>query len=157
MIETFDMDLKPCNSSFESGQSYTLLIDRDYGLNTAGWKWKYPKVDIQFDSQTANLTVDGYAAAFPYRNTITGYGQNNLVNSDEVQGKIKISFFGAIDPYHSDTLVNTSTIPTWLRTVGFGNNSMNIGHNSGAPGRSRLSNWGTATVFAIISSAWIYL
>jgi hypothetical protein len=64
MIGTFDMDMKPCNSSIESGQSYILLIDRDYGINTAGWDWTYPKVDIQFDSQTANLTVDGFAAAF---------------------------------------------------------------------------------------------
>jgi hypothetical protein len=157
MIRTFDMDMKPCNSSIESGQSYILLIDRDYGINTAGWDWTYPKVDIQFDSQTANLTVDGFAAAFPYRNSNTAFGQNNLVNSDEVQGKIKISFFGVIDPYHSDALVNTSTTPTWLRTVGFGNNSMNIGYNSGAPDWSHLSNWGAATFCSMISLAWIYL
>lgn len=148
--------MKPCNSSIESGQSYILLIDRDYGINTAGWDWTYPKVDMQFDSQTANLTVDGYAAAFPHRISTENY-QSDLVGSDEVQGKIKISFVGVIDPYHSDTLVNTSTTPTWLRTVGFGNNSMNIGYNSRAPGWSHLSNWGTATICFIISLSWIYL
>lgn len=48
-----------------------------------------------------------------------------------LQGKIKISYFGVIDLYHSDILVNTSATPTWLRTVGFGNNSMNIGYDNG--------------------------
>lgn len=156
MIESFDMDMKPCNSSMENGQSYILLIDRDYGINTAGWDWTYPKFDMQFDSQTASLTVDGYAAAFPYRISSENYS-SPLVGSDEVQGKIKISFVGVIDPYHSDTLVNTSTTPTWLRTVGFGNNSMNIGYNSGAPGWSHLSNWGPATICSIISLSWFYL
>lgn len=94
---------------------------------------------------------------FPYRNSNTAFGQNNLVNSDEVQGKIKILFFGVTDPYHPDALVNTSTTPTWLRTVGFGNNSMNIGYNSGAPDWSHLSNWGAATFCSMISLAWIYL
>ncbi|KAJ5831954.1 hypothetical protein N7474_000265, partial [Penicillium riverlandense] len=140
MLDTFDMNLKSCNTSIESSQNYMSLVDRDYS-NNAGWNWTYPAVDLQFDSQTANFTVNGYAAAFPYRISYTEGGENRPLGPDEVQGKIKISFFGVIDPYHSDTLINTSTIPTWLRTVGFGNNSMNIGYDSGTLGWPHPSHW----------------
>ncbi|KAJ5201683.1 uncharacterized protein N7498_006346 [Penicillium cinerascens] len=139
-LDTFDLDLRSCNTSIESSQNYMSLIDRDWS-NNAGWNWTYPSVDLQFDSQTANFTVNGYAAAFPYWLSSTASGEHRQLGPDEVQGTIKISFFGVIDPYHSDTLVNTSTTPTWLRTVGFGNNSMNIGYDSGALGWPRASHW----------------
>ncbi|KAJ5625067.1 hypothetical protein N7510_001376 [Penicillium lagena] len=155
MLDTFDMDLKPCNTSTESSQNYISLIDRDWS-NNAGWNWTYPAVDLQFDSQTANFTVNGYAAAFPYRVSYTEGGENRQIGPDEVQGKIKVSFFGVIDPYHSDTLVNTSTTPTWLRTVGFGNNSMNIGYDSGAPGWPRPLYWEAIIICSVMSLALMY-
>lgn len=150
------MDLKSCNTSIESSQNHISLIDRDW-YNNAGWNWTYPSVDLQFDSQTANFTVNGYAAAFPYRVSYTEGGENRQLGPDEVQGKIKISFFGVVDPYHSDTLINTSTTPTWLRTVGFENNSMNIGYGSGALGWPRPSQWETTVICSVISLTLMYL
>ena len=61
-----------------------------------------------------------------------------------------------IDPYHSDTLVNTSRTPTWLRTVGFGNNSMNIGYNSGSMSLPRPVRWEAAAIFSFVTLAVMY-
>lgn len=154
MIKSFDMDLKACDTSTESGQYRMTLVDRDY-TNNAGWNWTYPVVNIQFDSQTANFTLTGYAAGFPY--LIDRYDSSKPLgpDKDEVQGKIKVSFHGVIDPYHSDTMVNTSTTPTWLRTVGFGNNSVNIGYNSGSMSLPRPVHWGAAAICSFISLAVI--
>ncbi|KAJ5226528.1 hypothetical protein N7468_007753 [Penicillium chermesinum] len=149
------MDLKACDTSTESGQNRMTLVDRDY-TNNAGWNWTYPVVNIQFDSETANFTLVGYAAGFPY--LIDRYDSSNPLgpNKDEVQGTIKVSFNGVIDPYHSDTLVNTSTMPTWLRTVGFGNNSINIGYNSGSMSLPRPVRWEAAAICSFVSLAVIY-
>lgn len=73
------------------------LVDRDWS-NNAGWNWTYPVVDLQFDSRTANLTLDGYAAGLPYRISYTEGGQNVQSGPDEVQGKIKISYLGSSIP-----------------------------------------------------------
>lgn len=35
-IQSFDMDLKACDTSTESGQYRMTLVDRDY-TNNAGW------------------------------------------------------------------------------------------------------------------------
>ena len=155
MINSFDMDLKACDTTTESGKSRMTLVDRDY-TNNAGWNWTYPTVNIQFDSQTANFTLNGYAAGFPY--LIDRYDSSNLPGpyKDEVQGKIKVSFYGVIDPYHSDILVQTSTTPTWLRTVGFGNNSMNIGYKSGSLSLPRPVRWEAVAICSFISLAVMY-
>lgn len=50
-------------------------------------------------------------------------------------------FQGVIDPYHSDVLVNDSATTRWLPTVGYGNNSTNIGYESVAEGRPGLGTW----------------
>ncbi|KAJ5551878.1 hypothetical protein N7461_006576 [Penicillium sp. DV-2018c] len=155
MISGFDMDLKACNTSTESSQNLMMLVDRDF-TNNAGWNWTYPEVNIQFDGQTANFTLIGYAAGFPYLLASDDPLPPLGPTKDEVQGKIKVSFYGVIDPYHSDTLVNTSTAPTWLRTVGFGNNSMNIGCNSGTMKVPRPVRWAAVAFCFFISLAVMY-
>ncbi|KAJ5145815.1 uncharacterized protein N7515_000379 [Penicillium bovifimosum] len=150
MVTGFDMDLKPCNTSTEISRNQMTLVDRDWS-NNAGWNWTYPMVDVQFDSRTANFTLNGYAAGFPYPINPRG-----SMGRDEVQGKIKVSFFGVIDSYHSDTLVNSSSTPTWLRTVGFGNNSANIGYGNGSLGSPRPLHWGAVAVCSVVSLAFMY-
>jgi hypothetical protein len=157
MLDTFEMDLESCNTAIETKQNSMSLVDRDWS-NNAGWNWTYPVIDLQFDSRTANLTLDGYAAGLPYRICYTEGGQNVQFARDEVQGKIKISYYGVIDPYHSDILVNTSATPTWLGTAGFGNNSMNIGYeNGGALGWYRRSCWEVTAFSCVISLTLMYL
>ncbi|CAL5871906.1 uncharacterized protein PFLUO_LOCUS6161 [Penicillium psychrofluorescens] len=152
MLRSFDMNLKSCDSSTESSQNRMTLVDRDYS-NNAGWNWTYPAVEIQFDSQTANFTLSGYAAAIPYY--INRADSLKSLGPDEVQGTIKVSFSGVIDSYHSDILVNTSSTPTWQRTVGFGNNSMNIGYDSGSFGFPRALYWEAATICSVVSLALV--
>ncbi|KAJ5986040.1 hypothetical protein N7451_010405 [Penicillium sp. IBT 35674x] len=156
MLDTFEMDLESCNTAIETKQNSMSLVDRDWS-NNAGWNWTYPVVDLQFDSRTANFTLNGYAAGLPYRISYTEGGQNIQFGPDEVQGKIKISYFGVIDLYHSDILVNISATPTWVRTVGFGNNSMNIGYdNGGALGWHCPSYWEATAISCIISLTLMY-
>ncbi|KAJ5261060.1 hypothetical protein N7478_011655 [Penicillium angulare] len=150
MLASFTMDLKSCDNSTESSQNRMTLVDRDWS-NDAGWNWTYPAVEIQFDNQTANFTLNGYAAGFPY--LINPIDPTTTLGPDEVQGKIKVSFYGVIDPYHSDILVNTSSKPTWLRTVGFGNNSANIGYESGSVTLTRPLYWEVATVGTLLALA----
>ncbi|KAJ6160295.1 hypothetical protein N7470_003691 [Penicillium chermesinum] len=94
MINSFDMDLKACDTSTESGQNRMTLVDRDY-TNNAGWNWTYPVVNIQFDSETANFTLVGYAAGFPY--LIDRYDSSNPLgpNKDEVQERSKFPSMGS--------------------------------------------------------------
>ncbi|KAJ5741423.1 hypothetical protein N7533_010832 [Penicillium manginii] len=106
ILRSFDMDLKSCDTSSESSQNSITLVDRDYS-NDAGWNWTYPAIELQFGSETANFTLNGYATAFPYY--INRADSSKSLGPNEVQGTIKVSFSGVIDPYHSDILVNTST------------------------------------------------
>lgn len=95
-----------------------------------------------FDGKMANLTFEGKFAAYPYKranNTASYYDfadHEEIASDDPVQGTIRFTFRGGLDAYHSDVLDMNGTTPTWLRTVGFGNNSLNIG--SGSPSRPRI-------------------
>lgn len=112
-----------------------------------------PVLNLQFDGQTANLTVDGYYLAVPKP---TGNNTFNTVDI-EARGTMKISFLGRIDSYHSDVLVNDSSTPTWKRSVGFNNNTLNVGDtaSSGAPSQ-QFGTWGIA-LGALISFATLYI
>lgn len=153
MMSSFEMDLKTCNTSTETSQNRMTLVDREWS-NNAGWTWTSPTIEFQFDSQTVNFTLNGYAAGFPY--LIDRSDPSKPLGPDEVQGKIKVSFFGVIDSYHSDTLVNSSSTPAWLRTVGFGYNSANIGYDNGSLGSPRPSHWGPVAVCSVVSLAFMY-
>jgi hypothetical protein len=44
--------------------------------------------------------------------------------------KSLMTFAGVIDSYHSDVLKNDTSTPSWLRSVGYQNNSLNIAYKS---------------------------
>ncbi|CAI7623301.1 unnamed protein product [Penicillium pancosmium] len=149
-FSSLDMDLAPCDTSFKS-QYYMNLIT--FGsLEEAGWNWTYPAVELQFDSHTVNFTLDGYAYGAAIRKNPWEQGWED----GDVQGRFKVSFSGVIDPYHSDILVNTSSTPSWLRTVGFGNNSMNIGYGSEGLLSFYPSLWGATLICFIVSLGLSY-
>ncbi|KAJ5604868.1 hypothetical protein N7510_010022 [Penicillium lagena] len=144
-----DILMPTCNSSYYNGkwQFGTLQIPGDWWWSTRGWKsFMLPMMNVTFDDQTANLTLDGDFAAYPFlRSNDTNYiGGSNGELGSAVQGTIRFTFNGVLDAYHSDVLDMNASSPTWLRTVGFGNNTLNIG-NSGGVGRFRPS-LGTATI-----------
>ncbi|KAJ5116919.1 hypothetical protein N7456_001267 [Penicillium angulare] len=119
----FVFNMTDCNSTDTTQWVGTMIVDSI--MNQDGYNWTYPNptLDVQFDSTTANLTLEGYFQGAPI-------GQGTF-RTDEliVPGKLKLSFGGKIDTYHSDVLVNDSSTPSWERTVGFNNNSANIGYN----------------------------
>ena len=130
-----------CNSSYEYG-NWTVQILQTPDWNTQGWtNFVLPRMNMTFDGQTANLTLEGDFSAYPYmRSNDTDYEGGSLPEEDimdEVLGVIRFNFQGVLDAYHSDVLDMKTTTPTWLRTVGFENNSMNIQASvgNGSPGR----------------------
>ncbi|KAJ5157814.1 uncharacterized protein N7482_008914 [Penicillium canariense] len=114
--------------------------------------WAYPSVNLNFDSRTANITVDGYFVGFSslWANITRGIP---TAGPTTVVGKIRLSFNGVIDTYHSDILVNNSATPQWIRTVGFGNNSLNIGYGSTAPAKI----YGATGVWILSAALSVYL
>lgn len=85
-----------------------------------------PVLDIQFDGKTANLSVNGYFIGYDTVKEGTMTSTDGML----VVGGMKVSFLGVLDAYHSDVLANDTATPTWLRTVGFQNNSLNVGYTS---------------------------
>lgn len=146
LVDNFKVDLASCNTSIESSE-FLVSLTENPAPNIAGSNWTYPVVNLQFDSESANFTVNGYFFASPDM-------LNSTINlgPDSVQGKIKIAFLGVIDPYHSDMLMNNSATPTWLRTVGFNNNPLNIGYDSGGShGWPRPQAWSVFATTVLIS------
>lgn len=109
------INMTRCNSN-DTITWDSVLISQNW-WHRVGHKFTYPdpKLDLQFDGQSANLTVTGYFDAMP---APTETNTSNTMGM-EVQGQIRISFSGTIDSYHSDELVGDNDKPTWLRTVGF--------------------------------------
>ena len=138
------LDLDVCDSRKETKNSLITILAWPW-TESSRWNWTYPIVNLWFDSQTANLSLDGSFTAIPM--LLPNSSRNPLMpnlGNVSFQGSIKIRFQGVIDPYHSDVLVNDSATPTWLRTVGYGNNSANIGYESEAQGRPGLALWSVA-------------
>lgn len=127
---TFNANMSSC-SSLESNE-YRMIPTPLTPSGVPGGRWAYPSVNLKFDSRTANITVDGYFLGTSYLWANTTGGRSPL-GPTTVNGRISLSFNGVIDTYHSDLLLNESAIPKWIRTVGFGNNSLNIGYRSLAP------------------------
>lgn len=132
----------------------TNLISQTWWTNV-GHNYSYPNpvLELQFDGQSANLSLTGYFDATP-----APVGKNTFNKLDvEARGQIKISFSGTIDSYHSDILVNGSATPAWLRTVGFQNNSLNVGDTSGAGVKKSPRTWTLAMGTLIVAIATLFV
>lgn len=97
-------------------------------------------MNATFNENTANLTLGAKLVAYPYSRAndsgSSSYGHGGEISiGDSVQGTIRFTFKGVLDSYHSEVLDMNATMTKWLWTVGFGNNSMNAGYNSGGQGR----------------------
>ncbi|KAJ5963993.1 uncharacterized protein N7479_003869 [Penicillium vulpinum] len=90
--------------------------------DTRDWsEFRLPTMNASFDDRTANLTMSGIFGAS----------------------------WGVLDTYHSDVLDVNSSSARWLRTVGFGNNSLNIDNDArNAAGMSRISR-GSASIMVL--------
>lgn len=131
-------NMTSCNTTIDRSEWEANVITEPWWDNV-DWNWTYPVLGLQFDNLTANLTLDGYFTAYPYMLSNVSIDNTTLEIDDfnTVQGKFKIRFLGVIDNYHSDVLVEDSPTPNWLRSVGFRNNSLNIGYNEASRGYGR--------------------
>lgn len=69
-------------------------------------------------------------------------------------GKFLMTFTGVIDSYHSDVLRNDTATPTWLRSVGYQNNSLNVAYTSAS-----TASWtiGSSILIATLASSQLFL
>jgi hypothetical protein len=91
-LGNFEVTSPSCNTSVENVQFLITIVSNGWpGID--GWNWTNPRVNLQVDSQTANITLYGSYAA-----DSSNFGPG----ADSTSGHIKVSFLGFIDPYHSD-------------------------------------------------------
>ncbi|KAJ5594713.1 uncharacterized protein N7459_000921 [Penicillium hispanicum] len=150
-----DWNMTNCNSSDVvkwTGNLINQKLWKSLGFNTS---YPDPVLSMQFDAETANLTIDGYFESTPVGNA--SFNEDGLA----VPGKIHMSFSGSLDAYHSDDLVNNSATPVWLKTVGFQNNSQNIGYNHSKSGATESAHgsgvWALAASVLALSVATLYI
>lgn len=146
--------------SYSNWNLSILPYPRDIWWSTLGWDdYSQPRVNGTFDDRTANFTFEGKfrAHSFSLSNssvpTDTGY-YDEVPSTISVQGTIRFTIEGLLDTYHSDVLSMNDTKPTWLRTVGFSNNSLNIGYSSDSsdvPPRPGFGIKGFAVLFTMLS------
>ncbi|KAJ5323957.1 hypothetical protein N7476_002557 [Penicillium atrosanguineum] len=133
----YNVSMPACNSSVDTGDWRVRLWEGPW-WNTEGWDaFSYPEFRANFDGKHANLTLDGSYFA----NSIVKNGISPAVDPGSIMGRIQMRFSGILDAYHSDVLDVNSSTPTWLRTVGFGNNSLNIANDSKGTSLSKPHQW----------------
>ncbi|QPC74604.1 hypothetical protein HYE68_005356 [Fusarium pseudograminearum] len=139
--------LPVCDSTKQAdGALVTMLRDPE---GEALGEFQYPHTSIQFDNKTVNFTLD---ASF---HSTSNVHENSTSEHITVSGLLRVRFSGVLDAYHSDTLSLKGSKPTWLRTVGFSNDSSNIGYIESSAGKLYL---GIAlpsilTILAVITTA----
>ena len=111
-----------------------------------GTKFPNPVINLQFDGQTANLSMKGYFSATPEEFT---QPVSDAGSPYTFAGQFIMTFSGVIDSYHSDVLRNDTAAPTWLRTVGYGNNSLNIGYADESKG-NQVGLWSLNLIICLV-------
>lgn len=133
----------PCVET--SQWSFLIWSDPVNGTNLTN-----PTIDLQFDDSTANLTLQGYAEA----GAVYGTEPFTTSGSTVVWGEFSLTLSGVIDKYHSDVLRNDTNTPTWLPTVGYNNNSANIGYTTQSTG-SRIAE--PLLLTTIVFTLWLII
>lgn len=85
--------------------------------------WRFPRVSIHAIKRLALL------------------GGGDMLSAETIRGPIQVRFSGILDAYNSDILDVNLTELAWLRTVGFGNNSLNIADSSNRGHSLRSTLW----------------
>ncbi|GLA81428.1 hypothetical protein AtubIFM56815_005079 [Aspergillus tubingensis] len=121
----FISNFTSCNDSDTVAWDFFLA---PWDINAAGGYLPGAALDLHFDGKTANLSLNSYFIGYE----VFKEGTKTISSSMLAVGEIKLRFLGVLDAYHSDVLANNTATPTWLRTVGFQNNSLNVGYTSTA-------------------------
>ncbi|GKU08321.1 hypothetical protein FLAG1_08072 [Fusarium langsethiae] len=136
--------LPVCDSTKQTSESRIYMMPKP-SWDGEGWNdFQYPHTSIQFDDKTANLTL---ASSF---HSIPIVHENQTSQGPTAHGFLRVRFSGALDAYHSDSLSLNGSTPSWLRTVGFSNNSFNIGYSESSVEKLHLG-LGLASMAAMIT------
>ncbi|PWY81690.1 hypothetical protein BO94DRAFT_576631 [Aspergillus sclerotioniger CBS 115572] len=144
---TLLLNLTSCNAPEYSDTWRMFLINQD--LIIPGLNWTYPTIDVRFDNTTANLTINGQFGAYAYDT------QGNETGT-WMAGAVKMVFRGVVDNAKSDVLVQREDQPTWLRTLGFGNNSLNLNYRSGAKIMAKPGNGWMVVAMALFGMLFVH-
>ncbi|KAJ5082251.1 hypothetical protein N7532_011294 [Penicillium argentinense] len=136
-----NFSMPACNSTTQTGD-YRILLETGIWYNTHNWSdFRFPQMNASFDDHTANLTLTGKFSSEVYLKR--KYLESPVV-SQAALGSFELHFSGSLDELHSDVLDMNSSSPTWLRTVGFGNNSLNVDNDAkNAAGLARVTSGST--------------
>ncbi|KAI1072041.1 hypothetical protein LB507_005371 [Fusarium sp. FIESC RH6] len=142
-----------CNSSIVVNE-HNFNTHNMVSYLTEDWDdYRDPVVSMQFDEKTANLTLDGVFSAAPYARLNTTYLRPApVIGRSTYVGFYSLKFDGLLDAYHSDLLSLKENVPTWQRTVGFGNNTANIG-NDQEPVEESAGNVVSGSVLTVMAVA----
>ncbi|KAF5534283.1 hypothetical protein FNAPI_12434 [Fusarium napiforme] len=130
---SLNLTMPVCNATKLSGD-YRIDIAEYRSWEEEDWDdFRWPNISMLFDDKTANLTMDAVFSATPYVwPNATFKWSAPTTGGPGAHGFIQIRVSGVIDAYHSDSLSLEDKTPVWRRTVGFGNDSSNIGYDSAA-------------------------
>lgn len=143
LIAGFNFDMTACNGT---GQVPWDLAPVVQNASYNDVVYPYSTIGLQFDSQSANISFQGYfTGAQTYKE-----GGSEFAGEPILVGQFRLTFLGTIDTYHSDVLENSTSTPAWLRTVGFQNNSLNVGYTSGSTGNQLMGSLSLATLAFIL-------
>ncbi|CAG7566009.1 unnamed protein product [Fusarium equiseti] len=158
-----NMKIPSCNITEYKDEWRVVILDKgmyftqDEGLWTGPVEYDYPKTSLQFDDKTANLTYaafwDASAIQQPNYREVVDNPSLPTWSHTRLVGRVSFNFSGVLDEYHSDILSLDNSLPVWQRTVGFGNNSANIGYGDtpDSRGERTVGRAGLALVAVIIS------
>ncbi|KAF5967729.1 hypothetical protein FBULB1_11109 [Fusarium bulbicola] len=152
---SLNLTMPVCNATELSGD-YRVGIEEYKSWPAEDWDdFRWPDISVMFDDKTANLTMDAVFSARPYvwPNATTEWS-GPQTGSPGAHGFVQLRVSGVIDAYHSDSLSLDEKTPVWLRTVGFGNDSSNIGYDSGTV---KLSSEFTISIMAVALGIMVLL
>ncbi|KAJ5735574.1 uncharacterized protein N7483_000699 [Penicillium malachiteum] len=142
------------NSTTDCGETKVLswrFAQITFGTAFNGTKFTNPVLNLQFDSTTVNLSMQGYFQASI--NSISGPDFPQEAEDTFVfVGKFVMTFEGVIDTYHSDILRNDTATPTWLRTVGYQNNSLNVGYTTTSGSNQLVGSCSLAAILLLLQA-----
>ncbi|CEI63705.1 unnamed protein product [Fusarium venenatum] len=127
-----------CDSTTQTDDAGLWILNSPFWNTEGGDEFQYPHISIHFDDKTASLTLDASFHLEPYIHP------NQTRRGPSAQGFLRVRFSGVLDEYHSDTLNLNGSTPTWLRTVGFSNDSSNIGYSETSESSAEKLNLGLA-------------
>ncbi|RAK98761.1 uncharacterized protein BO80DRAFT_466722 [Aspergillus ibericus CBS 121593] len=149
LLSSVSLNLGSCDLAEYSDTWIVYLLNQNQ-IVPDWFNWTYPTIDVRFDNSTANLTIEGQFGA-------TAYDTQGNQTSTWMAGSIKMVFRGVVDNARSDVLVQGEDQPTWLRTLGFGNNSLNLDDSSSAGVMTRPWDKPMAVSAVLLSAMFLYV